>query len=139
MPTHGAERRRGVPGVRVIWKYTLDPILTTLRMPLGAKVLTVAAQDGNVCLWAECAVGVDLETRQFMAVPTGSEVYLGGTTYVGTVFLDDLVFHVYACRTEPRSPIHVQVYNETIQTRDAAGLAREVLAAERARARRHDL
>jgi hypothetical protein len=30
-----------------------------------------------------------------MAVLTGVWTNLDGTTYVGTVFLDDLVFHIY--------------------------------------------
>ncbi len=81
----------------VIWKYTLDPILTTLQMPLGAKVLTVAAQDGEMRLWAEVESNRPgpLQERQFMAVPTGIDMYCDDTTYVGTVFLDDLVFHIY--------------------------------------------
>jgi hypothetical protein len=117
-----------------VWKFTLDPILTTLQMPAGAKVLTVAAQDGEVRLWAEVDPDNALETRQFMAVPTGAEVYLDGMTYVGTAFLDDLVFHIYAkVSTRMAAPIHVQVYNETTQTRDAAGVTRELLAAERVR------
>jgi hypothetical protein len=88
----------------VVWKYDLDPLFlfTKLHMPVGAKVLTVGAQNGELRLWAEVDPLRRPEPRQFMAVPTGVEVDLHGTTYVGTVQLSDpdlVVFHVYAVKT----------------------------------------
>jgi hypothetical protein len=82
----------------VIWKYTLEPVLTTLFMPAGAKVLRVGAQDGELRLWAEVDPLRRPEVRQFMAVPTGVEVDLHDTTYVGTTAPGALVVHVYAVR-----------------------------------------
>ncbi len=81
----------------VVWKYTLSRhgLLTTPQMPFGAKVLTVAAQDGEMRLWAEVDPARAQQERQFMAVPTGFDAYLDGTIYLGTVFLDDLVLHIY--------------------------------------------
>jgi hypothetical protein len=89
----------------VVWKYGLDPILTTLHMPLGAKVLTVGAQVGELRLWAEVDPLRRPEPRQFMAVPIGVEVDLHGMTYVGTVQLSDpdLVFHVYEIHARNRT------------------------------------
>lgn len=84
----------------VIYEYTLNSVLTTLQMPFGAKVLTVGVQNENICLWAEVDPARAPQTRQFMAVPTGLDAYLDGLTYVGTVFLEYLVWgylvlHIY--------------------------------------------
>lgn len=79
----------------VVWKYTLMPFHSTLQIPFGAKVLTVGVQDGEVRLWVEADPTRADEERRFLTVPTGIEVDLHNTTYVGTFFLDDLVFHVY--------------------------------------------
>lgn len=79
----------------VIHKYYLEPVLTTLQLPAGAKVLTVGVQKSAVCLWAEVDLERGWQERQFLTIPTGVNVDLYKSIYIGTVFMEDLVFHVY--------------------------------------------
>lgn len=59
---------------RIVLKYPLDigrGQVTNLRIPAGAKVLSVQAQRGLVQLWAELDPEVEAEHRAFISVPTG--------------------------------------------------------------------
>lgn len=77
-----------------------DPI----RMPRGAKILTVHEQHGSVCVWAEVYTEAPMVRRVLGTVGTGwvsnlgRGIALAGGTYVGTAFMPDgLVWHVYDC------------------------------------------
>lgn len=82
-----------------IWKFTLSITDTQkLRMPKGAKVLTVQNQRGNPVLWAMVDDTAPFETRTFATYGTG--ITIPGDEigqYVGTYQSreGEWVFHVF--------------------------------------------
>ncbi len=85
--------------MRTIHKYALQPIVNqVVSTHLGARVLHVAQQHGQITLWAEVDTANPPSTLDVHVVPTGGEVPLGD--FAGTVLVDDglYVFHVYVGR-----------------------------------------
>ena len=86
--------------MRTIWKYELGPI-TTIELPVGAKILNVRAQNGKVMLWAEVETDESRgrEARKFVAYGTGHQLPddMSSHKYIGTVVgvVGDMVFHIY--------------------------------------------
>lgn len=80
-----------------IWKYNLRPGCT-VDMPKGAKLLHVAEQNDDVCLWAQVDPLAPLEARRFAILGTGHDMpdYFK-MEYIGTALMRNLnlVFHVY--------------------------------------------
>jgi hypothetical protein len=91
--------------MRAINKYRLEPGngVTTLKMPVGAEILTVQVQRELPVLWALVERTNDTVERTFVTVPTGprlpSEVasMLQGRSYIGTYQMasGDYVGHVF--------------------------------------------
>ncbi|MCK8787655.1 hypothetical protein M0638_25130 [Roseomonas sp. NAR14] len=82
---------------RAVWKFVLTP-KCTISMPEGAELLHVAAQGGEVCLWALVNPERPVETRRFRAFGTGHAIPAGlSLRFVGTALLAGgaLVFHVF--------------------------------------------
>ena len=84
------------------WQFFLGPGLGSehrLEMPLGAKVLTVAVQNGLPTLWARVPdADAPRELRRFVFVGTGNEGELRASDeYLGTVQLAEgrLVLHIF--------------------------------------------
>ncbi len=82
----------------VIFKYPLD--LTSpniMGMPVGAEILTVQIQRGDICLWAKVDPDAELEDRQFVVYGTGHTIKAGNDSYIGTVQMAHgaLVWHVF--------------------------------------------
>ena len=84
--------------MRSIFKYQLSTTLMklqTVRMPVGADVLTAQAQKHVLTLWALSGTSPDiLQDRKFRVVPTGVEYEKPGS-YLSTVQMGELVFHVF--------------------------------------------
>jgi hypothetical protein len=82
-----------------IWKYTLVGGYNTFDMPKGAKILSVAAQDDDVCIWALVDPSAPKVSRQILALGTGHDAPDGieKTAYIGTAMLagGTLVIHVF--------------------------------------------
>ena len=83
--------------MRVIWKYSLSierEAEYTVLMPRQAEILTVQAQNDNICLWALVEDDPDYptEVRHFSIVVTGSSPE--DAKYIGTVQLEG-VWHVF--------------------------------------------
>lgn len=60
---------------RQIWKFPID--LTTRQavpMPAGAKILHVAVQRGQLCLWALCNPFVEPQPRVILVFGTGHPI-----------------------------------------------------------------
>ena len=84
-----------------IWKYPLE--LTDeqqFRMPVGAKPLSVATQNGQLCLWAlvDPSPYAPKETRRFYLRGTGHPMDDAvDAAFIGTVMMHGgtLVFHVF--------------------------------------------
>jgi len=86
--------------MKTIWKYTLSPTQNLYQMPKDAKVLYVAAQDDNLCLWVKVNSDAELEDRCIEIFGTGHEMPCGmgiDRKYLGSVMMynNTLVFHVY--------------------------------------------
>lgn len=83
-----------------IYKYPM-PVpsdLDVLDMPAGARVLSVAVQDGVPCVWALVDPAAPLRPRAFAWRGTGHDASgLEAARFVGTVLMADgrLVFHLF--------------------------------------------
>ena len=86
--------------MKTIFKYTLDPFVSAVKMPAGAQILTVQAQHGQAQLWAIVDTERPDELREFAVVGTGHPMPDDHGEYVSTFQLPDLglVFHVFAAR-----------------------------------------
>lgn len=84
--------------METIWKFKA-PIDDTIRikMPVGAVVLSVQAQNGEPCIWAIVNPAVDVEFRTFHWRGTGHPLGEVGR-FVGTVQFPGLVFHLFEAR-----------------------------------------
>ncbi len=82
--------------MKAVWKFELHPF-SSLSMPVGAKPLSVHAQNGNICLWAEVDTDAEKESRKFVIVGTGHPVPVEAGVFIGSALLNDgaLVFHVF--------------------------------------------
>lgn len=78
---------------RVVHKYVLAPYERP-ELPDGAELLHVGMQDGKACLWARVDPAAPLATRDIAIVATG-EVCPEDAVYVGTIFPEGLVLHVF--------------------------------------------
>lgn len=96
--------------MKKIWKYALDADnLQTVKMPVGAKILTAQTQmveglrrpQRRVQLWVLVDVGdgglVEYEDRVIAIYPTGEPLPDEPGEYVSTFQIDNgsLVFHVF--------------------------------------------
>jgi hypothetical protein len=82
---------------KTIHKYQLD-IEDECRgmMQRGARLLTAAMQNGALMVWAEVRPDEPKVTRVFYIRGTGHPMgAAAGRPHVGTVFIRDLVFHVF--------------------------------------------
>lgn len=80
-----------------IYKYKLKPEdFPTVLMPEGARLLHVAGQHNEVCVWADVDLDKPERERVFACVATGDSPPTEAT-YVGTalIYSGDLVIHVY--------------------------------------------
>lgn len=82
--------------MKTVWKYTLTPE-ATLEMPVGAKILSVQAQQDEVVMWALVDTEAKLEKRGFLVYGTGNQIPYHNVQYLGTAQLSEgsLVFHVF--------------------------------------------
>ena len=86
---------------KTIWKFELETTDNqTLKMPVGAEILTVQTQSDKPCLWALVDPNAEKEGRFIEIFGTGHPVgYDMGIDrkYIGTYQLHggSLVFHVF--------------------------------------------
>jgi len=81
-----------------IHKYTIAVHKHTIVMPVGARILCVQNQRGDICLWAEVCPEGPTEERTFIVRGTGWEyIPVRDEVYLGTVQVSDgaLVWHVF--------------------------------------------
>lgn len=84
--------------MKQVYKYILTPYRTEYSLPVGAKILTVSEQGGDICMWVEVYVNYRLtETRNIFIIGTGMDMPECECDYLGTAFLNNssLVLHVY--------------------------------------------
>lgn len=86
--------------MKTIWKYILES-QTTLDMPADATILSVGAQDNDICLWALVDTDAPAELRRFLVAGTGMPLTetFNGARFIGTVQMVqasvNLVMHVF--------------------------------------------
>jgi len=80
----------------MIHKYLINPFYVVL-MKRGARPLSVAFQKNNLCVWALVDENEDDVEHKFFTYSTGEDIPLPQleATFMGTAFLDDMVFHVF--------------------------------------------
>lgn len=85
--------------MRTIWKFPLAVMdAQPIRMPKGAKILTVQRQGEGACLWAMVDSGHDTELRVFEIHGTGNPIAVEmgiEQKYIGTFQSPPLVWHVF--------------------------------------------
>lgn len=80
--------------MRTVHKYAIGDD-TTVNMPRGAQLMSVAMQRGEPQLWAMVETTQPLEQRRFCIFGTGQGVIERPVAYVGTLHFDGLVFHAF--------------------------------------------
>lgn len=78
--------------MKTVYKYKIGN--GELQLPSGAKVLTAAIQNGDLCIWAEVDDVAIPEHRTFYIYGTG-HIVPENVCYVATVFDGPFVWHVY--------------------------------------------
>lgn len=87
---------------RRIYKYPFPTVdVVELRLPIGARVLTVAEQHGETQLWADVDADARSELRTFRVIGTGHPVDRDDLPYADEYITTyqllggSLVFHVF--------------------------------------------
>lgn len=79
-----------------IWKYELQVTeAQVVRMPAGARILTVQVQRNVPCLWALVDEQAKREPRVFRVFGTGAPFDAADAAYVGTFQDGALVWHLF--------------------------------------------
>lgn len=85
-----------MPASKAVWKFQLYLIDEPQSLDCG-KILTVAEQNGSLCIWAEN----EPMTRQWFTVEGTGHPIPEGAKYVGTAHMHPLVWHVYRIPSPP--------------------------------------
>jgi len=88
---------------RQVWKFALPvneltaSFTSVLRIPVGARLLHVAAQRNDACMWFEVDTEAGTEPRSFQIFGTGTGPIRDGLNFIGTCIFADgaLVLHIY--------------------------------------------
>lgn len=91
--------------MQTIWKYPLEGLVATVRMPHNAQILTVQMQQGVPCLWALVDPDAPTAARRFVARGTGQDADgLDARAYCGTVQQGGFVWHLFEVPATPEVP-----------------------------------
>ena len=79
-----------------IWKFEISPPDFLVKLPRSAVPLSVGVQNQALKVWAliDMDANMDTATRKFPVYGTGFEIH-HGDKFMGTVFMDELVWHVF--------------------------------------------
>jgi len=85
--------------MRTVYKYAMNEPDCTFEIPFPAKILHVATQNEDPCLWVLVDTDRPKLAHRFLAVGTGhelpKELFAPEEMFVGTVFIGTLVFHIF--------------------------------------------
>ena len=83
--------------MKTIWKYPLTVTdYQSVRMPKGAEILSVADQQGELCVWALVDSDAELEDRMFYIFGTGNSFNeVIPMNFLGSVQQNVFVWHVF--------------------------------------------
>ena len=83
---------------QTIWKFTLEiQDVQTIRMSIGAEILTVQIQYGKPCLWA-VVDGSALKEPRFIQIYETGQAMIGMSwdrKYIATIQIGQTVYHVF--------------------------------------------
>ena len=82
-----------------VFKYILETAdISTVKMPMGAKILSVGAQRQNICVWALVDPSIEEEeVHGFRIFGTGHPMPEDPGLFLGSVHMDNsrFIFHVF--------------------------------------------
>lgn len=82
-----------------IWKYELQVTsMQEVQIPKGAELLSVANQNGSLCMWAKVDADKKRERRHIEIFGTGNPMPqdMGvDRRFIGTAVIDPFVWHVF--------------------------------------------
>lgn len=83
--------------MKAIWKFPLvfTPNGQEIKMPKGAVILTAQVQSATMTLWAAVDPSEPEERRVIEILATGQLVEDRQRSYIGTVQVGSLVWHVF--------------------------------------------
>lgn len=86
---------------RVIYKYPIAPD-ASIPMPQGARILSVAVQRNQPCIWALVDPQAPTEMRRFRTVATGMQFCPDELTFIGTFHGVEgwMVFHLFEVKEQ---------------------------------------
>lgn len=90
--------KEGQPNIDLrIYKYPIGITgFQEVAMPKAARILSVANQNGTLCLWALCdAAQKEYVARQIEIIGTGNPMSLNSREFIGTVIVVPFVWHVF--------------------------------------------
>lgn len=82
---------------RVIHKHPLDVTDSQIiELPIGSKIRDIQLQNGTMCVWSEGPIEFEeLSKIEVKIVGTGHHFDIEDFTFIKTVQMDTLVWHVY--------------------------------------------
>ena len=88
-------------GESTIWKYVLEVRgIQQIQMPFGAEILSAQNQHGNLTIWVRVNPIAPLLVYTFAVYGTGHQIRDINQTFIGTVQMGSLVWHVFC--VDPR-------------------------------------
>lgn len=80
-----------------IWKTTIPPFVSHIKVPRGAELLIAREQFGHVCVWYRCDPQAPLQDREIKVVMTGGDAMGDGWRYLGMAALQEgaIIVHVF--------------------------------------------
>jgi hypothetical protein len=81
---------------QTIFKYLLNLQETHLELPVGSSILTVKYMNEGAMLWALINKNENvMEIRRIVCFGTGWDIPEDNLVYIGTIYPEPLVFHVF--------------------------------------------
>lgn len=78
-----------------IFKYPVEIGEFSHQMPVGAKILTAALQNGEPQMWAIVDKSQPVEERKFQVIGTGHEFDLSDKRFISTFQQGPFVWHLF--------------------------------------------
>jgi len=80
----------------MIWKFQVEIVdRQTIHMPLGARIISAQVQGDTICLWAIVDPGSNPSPATIRIVGTGQQMPEVDMEHLGTVQMDQFVWHVF--------------------------------------------
>lgn len=82
-----------------VWKSTIHPGVATIRLPLGSRMLSCAAEGDNLILWSQVETTYDQVYYDVAVLMTGCApppgVDMATARFIGSAQIGWCVLHVY--------------------------------------------